>query len=51
MNMRGRSRKQRSLLTDSPGYRGTDSGCRRATNFLKAPSRCRECPFEKCRLS
>ena len=34
--------------TDSQAYLLNDSGCELASQYLERPSRCFECPFDKC---
>ena len=36
------------MSRDSETYRGEDSGCKLATEFLGHQSNCRECPFDRC---
>lgn len=42
--------EQFQYRTDIIGYRGKDSGCQRATDYLGHQSSCLFCPFSKCDL-
>ena len=44
-------RKRRISSKGSPDYQGyvlSDSGCKKATKYLRHPSLCLECPFPEC---